>query len=406
MRTLRFAALAAALLVGVVLPRAELLAQGRFPQIEYDFISSGLECGVPCDETVALDHNDLAISQAADLVRPQTVKMFHHTPDLGWTQVATLTAPEPCLAPQQEPCGDRMFGESLAMSRSHVFVSGDATGVRPSLVYVFREVDGVWQHRQTLVLGNGSGYVRAMAAYEHLLVVAAGNTVYVYRRLQDGMYHFEAQLNSPVPESDSFGSAVATAPGIIVVGANGEDDGRGAAYVFNRAGRKWPLQHRLVPPRSRPGAQSFGTAVAVSATALVVGAPDFLRKPPRRNGLVYVFTHSGVGPTRWRLSQTMTDPYVPAPTFFRGDFGATLAIEKDKLVVGATSGYRVIDPLPRAFLARQQGPKFAYIAEFKSGSVGDIQLSHGKVAISSPAIRYGAVTTAYTLPWFSADAPQ
>jgi hypothetical protein len=88
---------------------------------------------------------------------------------------------------------------------------------------------------------------------------------------------------------DEFGGAVDLASGVLVVGAPAADwvpgdpseppseqnyHAAGAAYLFVRSGGTWTEQQRLRPSaRELNWYASFGYAVAVSATHVVVGAP-------------------------------------------------------------------------------------------------------------------------------------
>ena len=67
---------------------------------------------------------------------------------------------------------------------------------------------------------------------------------------------------------DEFGWSVALGPGLAAVGAPGHDTGR--AYLFSQAWWGWRQTAELAGPTA-PGSY-FGTASAVSGTAVVIGA--------------------------------------------------------------------------------------------------------------------------------------
>ena len=74
---------------------------------------------------------------------------------------------------------------------------------------------------------------------------------------------------------DAFGSAVAVWGTRMIVGAPGDDargPDAGAAYVFVRRDGVWRFEAKLAPTGLLPG-DGFGTAVALSDTRAVVGAP-------------------------------------------------------------------------------------------------------------------------------------
>ena len=70
---------------------------------------------------------------------------------------------------------------------------------------------------------------------------------------------------------DQFGISLAlSASGSqLVIGANGKNNGAGAAYVFTRSGTTWSQQAELTGSIGQ-----FGASVALSGTTLVVGAPS------------------------------------------------------------------------------------------------------------------------------------
>jgi hypothetical protein len=151
--------------------------------------------------------------------------------------------------------------------------------------------------------------------------------------------------------SDYFGTSVAIAANIIVVGAPGEDSSTtgvnstsnntavnsGAAYVFVRNGSTWTQQAYLKASNTGSG-DFFGDSVAVSATTVVVGAPDEdggttgVNSVPNENasdsGAAYVFTSSG---TVWSQQA-----YLKASNTEEDDeFGTSVSISGNSLIVGA-----------------------------------------------------------------------
>lgn len=112
-------------------------------------------------------------------------------------------------------------------------------------------------------------------SYENGTVGAGAAHVFV--RTGD-VFSYEAQLVAPLGKQfDEFGSAVALSADTVVVGAPGVDgssslSAAGAAYVFARTGNGWELQATLRP--SNPGDNDeFGRAVAIEGDLIAIGAP-------------------------------------------------------------------------------------------------------------------------------------
>lgn len=128
---------------------------------------------------------------------------------------------------------------------------------------------------------------------------------------------------------DFFGNDVAIDGDTAVVGARLEDETgsqAGAAYVFMRTGTTWTEQAKL---RGLDGAgdDQFGTAVAISGTTIVIGAPNH-DAAASNGGAAYVFVRSG---SVWSLQQKLT-----AMDATTGDhFGEDVAIDGSLIAVGA-----------------------------------------------------------------------
>ena len=166
---------------------------------------------------------------------------------------------------------------------------------------------------------------------------------------------------------DYFGSSIALSGDTLAVGATGEDNGTGtygnqsdntlfrsgAVYVFTRSAGTWSQEQYL--KASNPGEQDrFGGSLALSGDTLAVGAQyedsgskgvdgyqgDNItagKDSGKDSGAVYIFTRSG---TTWNWRA-----YIKASNsggsindrgrFFGDQFGYSLALSGDTLVVGA-----------------------------------------------------------------------
>jgi hypothetical protein len=100
-----------------------------------------------------------------------------------------------------------------------------------------------------------------------------------------------AKLQPSVPPDTGFGAAVDVEGDVVVVGADGEEGTRGAAYVFRSSSGSWQEEARLTG--SGPGeGDGFGVAVSLSGDALAVGA--WLDDEIAWNaGAVHVFRRAG-----------------------------------------------------------------------------------------------------------------
>lgn len=131
--------------------------------------------------------------------------------------------------------------------------------------------------------------------------------------------------------SGEFGHDVALDEGTLAVGAP-FDGGDGAVYVYERSDGAWGEPIRLVPdPPVDAEDATFGEAVALDGDRLIVGDnQDPSGGQNEQGGAFYVFEHrSGA----W----TQTDAVAPPASFTqdRSEFGSTVALDGDTVVLGA-----------------------------------------------------------------------
>ena len=124
----------------------------------------------------------------------------------------------------------------------------------------------------------------------------AGNSrgaAYVYERNRDGMNNWGEVTKLTAPDSadnDWFGDSVAISGDTVVVGADWKDGGgrfRGAVYVYarNHGGTdSWGQVQKLISPNSAD-LDFFGVSSAISGETIVIGAQGEVN----RRGAAYVF---------------------------------------------------------------------------------------------------------------------
>ena len=130
--------------------------------------------------------------------------------------------------------------------------------------------------------------------------------------------------------SDSFGKSVALFNDTIIVGApladiEGKKDA-GAAYVFAREGDTWKRQVKLIRKAESKGDQ-FGSGVAVAGNIAIVGAPA-VDEEGLASGAAYGFARvDGVWEEKKKVLPDDEGPRIK--------FGAWVAISGDMVVVSA-----------------------------------------------------------------------
>jgi hypothetical protein len=131
----------------------------------------------------------------------------------------------------------------------------------------------------------------------------------------------------PLGFGDRFGISVdITSDGnTIVVGAPGDDSGKGSAYVYTRTGTTWSLEAKLIAP-IRVNDSSFGLSVAIHkygnyGISIAVGAPTEPKGTLLDYGAVYKYIKLNSGGT-WELSQR----YVPLDGNAGGNYGQSVTL--------------------------------------------------------------------------------
>jgi len=209
--------------------------------------------------------------------------------------------------------GSDYLGNAVAVSGRFAIVSavledGSVTGVNPphddlavnsGAAYVYERIDGVWTFHSCLKASNtdaGDSFGADIAIDGDLLAISAvgessnatgingdqanndamsSGAVYLFR-LEGDTWVQEAYLKASNSDTnDDFGTALALDGETLVVGAPGDEGSHaetGSAYVFVRSAGVWTEQARLNAIDYR-NRDEFGSSVAIDGDTLVVGAP-------------------------------------------------------------------------------------------------------------------------------------
>jgi MYXO-CTERM domain-containing protein len=201
------------------------------------------------------------------------------------------------------------YGRSVAFDGTTVAVAG----FEPPAVSVFVQAGGVFAQQATIFPAGIHTPIVALDGDD--LAIGSNHAIPVYRRTA-GTWAQAATL-SGLPSS-GFGSALAVDAGTLIIGAplDVSQTPRGAAHVYVRAGNQWTEQAKLIAEPA--DADGFGTSVAVSGDTALVAVGT---------GAVHVFVRSAAVWTR----QAKLLPAAPIDS----SFGDAVALDGDVAVVGA-----------------------------------------------------------------------
>ncbi len=127
-------------------------------------------------------------------------------------------------------------------------------------------------------------------------------------------------------DGDGYGSAVSVWGNVAVVGSPGDDENganAGAAYLLRRDCSSWVVDRKLVPAELVAGDQ-FGNSVALEENRLVIGAVG----SDSGAGAAYVYHFDG---NDWAFVQKVR----PDSTLSSVNFGAAVGVDGNVIVVGA-----------------------------------------------------------------------
>ena len=285
--------------------------------------------------------------------------------DAGWTRGR--------FTPNTSIPDTTRFASAIALSDTTVAVGVSDAGDR-GRVEVFRELrDGTWAASQSLAapasapeFANHGASVH-LTAGDSLIVGMPGSgfaafrgAVIVYAFDKDSIYSPVATIAEPTGRSARFGESIARDGDTLVVGAPlssapGSDFGAGAAFVYRRDGDgAWALDAELRAPLEF-AFQEFGAAVAIDGDRILVGAPKGRFAASEAIGTAHVFTRDRRG--AWSLAATLLPPDLLDPRApLPARFGSSVALRGDRALVGAPMRtFGTPIPVGNAYLFEQDG---------------------------------------------------
>ncbi|HEX2622116.1 MAG TPA: FG-GAP repeat protein [Phototrophicaceae bacterium] len=229
-----------------------------------------------------------------------------------------------------------VFGVAVALQGDTALVSAPDKDT----VYTFTRSDGSWTQQQTLVpddvethkyfgedIAISGNTVAVASEYYDVDNDPTYGAVYVYTT--DGTTWTQQQelTESVEPDHNTFARSLDLEENTLVVGSDYDNNQRGSAYVFTRAGDTWTEQQRLI---ASDGAalDGFGWSVSIAGNHLVIGALIDKVGSNIFQGSAYVFTYDGAA---WIEQEHLT-----ASDGEEGDeFGWSMSMSGNTVVIGA-----------------------------------------------------------------------
>jgi hypothetical protein len=304
-----------------------------------------------CGLAVAVGGNTI-VTDGYDPTISQFVALVFVEPAGGWrnmTQTAELTVTDQGLT-------DGGFN-SFAISGNTIVAGSELSsvfGFEEGEAYVYVEPANGWtdmtqtaillppQGQQDYAFGSSvalSGNVAVVGAFD------ANNTVggaYVFVEPAGGWVNTSqtAELSASDGASDSFfGFSVAISGSAVVVGAPYENIGshseQGGTYVFVEPTGGWQDMTETAKLTTSTGGTGnlFGYSVSASGNAVLIGAPNVRIGSNTAEGAAYIFEKP---PTGWATTTQAADKFSAGTK--GSNFGASVVLSGATAVVGAPTG--------------------------------------------------------------------
>lgn len=255
--------------------------------------------------------------------------VFKRQQDGTWLQQAKLVA--------SDGQANNWFGEAVAVSGNIALISGYGNTVdgvfQQGAAYLYTETDGVWTQTQKLVSADGTtndqfGVVLAISDTSLLIGarIAGSNypgALYVFKK-SDGLWQQTQKFSGT--SGQSFARSVSAEGKRAVVGAINTYN-QGNAYVFDEVNGTW-VQTAELRPGTTDTSLNFGYDVAISGTAILVGANRVNVNGAILAGAGYLFTETG---GQWTLAQK----FMASDAAREDSLGETVALQGNTAVVAS-----------------------------------------------------------------------
>lgn len=196
--------------------------------------------------------------------------------------------------------------------------------------------------------------------------------VYVYRFDGADWLQETKLLGSGSALRSRFGKDVAVWGDTLAVGAAGQDAQRGVVYVFRHDGTSW-VEEAVIRPDDPFAHEDFGVSIAMGEDVMVVGADR------EATGAAFVFRRGAGG---WTQEQKLT-PSDPTPD---QRFGLSVDLDGDTIVVGA---YRIGHG--SAWVFRHDGTGWSEEQRLDPPDGADFDRFGWSVAVDGDVVAVGAV---------------
>jgi hypothetical protein len=247
-----------------------------------------------------------------------------------WRQQAKIHASD------SEP--NDQFGTSVSISGDFAIIGAFHDSNMTGSAYIFKRDGTKWVQKDKLLASDAAvedwfGYSVSISG-DYAIVGApydddkgiSGGSAYIFRRDGKTWKQQAKILADDGAEYDQLGISISISGDFAIVGAWGDDNYTGSAYIFKRDGMKWIQQQKLVAKECFAG-DRFGISVSNSGDLAMAGA-YYDEDKGFRSGSAYIFKCDGKS---WVQQQKLH-----AKDGSVGNvFGWSVSVGEDSAIVGA-----------------------------------------------------------------------
>ncbi len=223
------------------------------------------------------------------------------------------------------------FGTSVSLSGDWAIV-GAPSSYGKGTVYIFKWNGASWVQQQRLLASDGvSGDdfgCSVTISGDYAIIGAQGDdsskgAAYVFKWNGASWVQQQKLTASDGAAGDNFGHSVYVRGDMVIISAWYDDALRGSAYIFTRSGEVWNQQQKLTGSDSVPG-DKFAYSVSTDGSRIIFGA--YSKNDSK--GAAYIFVQDG---NNWTQQQKLvaSDPVI------NDDFGNSVSISGDYAIIGA-----------------------------------------------------------------------
>ena len=256
--------------------------------------------------------------------------IFKRQADDSWQEQQKITA--------SDSSNNSFFGNSVAIDGDMVVIG--ASGLNAA--YVFERSGEMWTQQTKLtatdsVSGDLFGYsvdINGLGVF----VGAPGNdisnihggAVYSFTWHSGISSWIQYKITAPDEEAnDYFGNSVFISGNTAIIGAYGDDDGAGSAYIFQKDGFIWSYASKLTASDTAES-NYFGFSASISGDYAVVGS-HLNDDNGMDSGSAYVFERKNGDNLSWVEVNKILDPDGTNNDYF----GSSVSISGSSIIIGA-----------------------------------------------------------------------